>query len=53
MDEHDDDLESNVVEEGGTETETFADTADDFNDELFDDDNDEAGVDDDDDDTDL
>jgi len=49
MDEHDDDLESNVVEEAGTETEAFPDTADDFNDELFDDDvkDDEAGLDDD------
>jgi hypothetical protein len=37
MGEHDDDLESTVFEDATTEIESFPDTADDFDDELFDD----------------
>jgi len=47
MSEHDDDLESTVFEDAETETQSFPDTADDFDDELFEDAND-SQVDDDD-----
>jgi hypothetical protein len=48
MDEHDDDLESTIHEDAVTETDTFPDTADDFDDESFDDAKDEPELDDDD-----